>query len=47
VPLLSLCGALILLGSYLIIRSVLRLLRHDRHIAEIKRKYGSIAEFID
>ena len=47
VPLLILCGALVLLGSYLIIRSIIRLHHHDRHIADIKRKYGTIAEFID
>ena len=47
VPLLVLCAALVLLGSYLIIRSIVRLHRHDKHIAEIKRKHSTIAEFID
>jgi hypothetical protein len=47
VPLLVLCAALVLLGSYLIIRSMVRLHLHDKHIAEIKRKHGTIAEFID
>ena len=47
VPLLILCAALVLLGSYLIIRSIIRLHRHDMHIADIKRKYSAIAEFID
>ncbi len=47
VPLLVLCAALVLLGSYLIIRSIMRLLRHDKHIAEIKRKHITVAEFID
>ncbi len=47
VPLLSFCAALVLLGSYLIMRSIRRLLRHDKHITEIKRKHSTIAEFID
>jgi uncharacterized membrane protein YidH (DUF202 family) len=47
VPLLSLCAALVLLGAYLIIRSIIRLHRHDSHISEIKRKHGTIAEYID
>jgi hypothetical protein len=47
VPLLILCAALVLLGSYLIIRSIMRLHYHDKHIAEIKRKHSIIAEFID
>ena len=47
VPLLALCGVLVLLGAYLIIRSIIRLHRHDQHISEIKREQGSIAEFID
>ena len=47
VPLLVLCAALVLLGSYLIIRSIMRLHRYDRHISEIKRKHSTIAELID
>ena len=47
VPLLILCAALVLLGSYLIIRSIIRLHRHDSHISEIKRKHSTIAEYID
>ena len=47
VPLLTLCAALVLLGSYLIIRSVIRIHRHDKHISAIKRKHITIAEFID
>lgn len=47
VPLLALCAALVFLGTYLIVRSIIRLLRHDRHISEIKRKHSTIAEFID
>lgn len=47
VPLLILCAALVLLGSYLIVRSIIRLHRQDRHISEIKRKHSTIAEYID
>lgn len=47
VPLLILCGALVLLGSYLIIRSIIRLHHHDKHISEIKRRNRAVAEFID
>jgi uncharacterized membrane protein YidH (DUF202 family) len=47
VPLLILCGALVFLGSYLIIRSTIRLHHHDKHIADIKRKHSAVAEFID
>lgn len=47
VPLLILCAALVLLGSYLIIRSIMRLHRYDRQIAAIKRKHSTIADLID
>ena len=47
VPLLILCAALVFLGSYLIIRSILRIHYYDRHIAEIKHKHRNISEFID
>jgi hypothetical protein len=47
VPLLLICAALIFLGSYLIIRSIMRLHRYDRLILDIKRKHSQIAEFLD
>ena len=47
VPLLILCGALVLLGAYLIIRSTIRLHRYDRQIAGIKRQNSKLSEFID
>lgn len=47
VPLLSICGALILLGTYLIVRSIIRLHRQDNLIAGLKRKHRNVAEFID
>ena len=39
--------ALIVLGTYLIIRSIIRMRRYDRLIHKIKLKYSIIAEFID
>lgn len=47
VPLLIICAVLVLLGVYLIIRSIMRLHHQDMHIAEIKRKHSIIADFID
>jgi uncharacterized membrane protein YidH (DUF202 family) len=47
VPLLILCAALVVLGSYLIIRSMMRIHHYDWHISEIKRKHSTISEFID
>jgi hypothetical protein len=38
---------LLALGSYLVIRAVVKLRREDRMINEIKRKHSVIAEFID
>ena len=46
-PLLALCTALVVLGAYLIIRSIMRIRLQDRHILEIKKKHGRIAEIID
>ena len=46
-PLLFLCGSLALLGTYLIIRSIIRLHHHDKHILEIKRRQSTISEYID
>jgi hypothetical protein len=47
VPLLILCGALVFLGAYLIIRSIIRLHRYDRHIGDLKRQHSTIAEYIE
>jgi uncharacterized membrane protein YidH (DUF202 family) len=47
VPLMILSAALVFLGSYLILRSVIRLHRHDRHINELKLRHGRIGGFID
>ena len=45
--LLIICLALIILGSYLIIKSTFRIRAYDRHIVEIKRKHSQLAEFIE
>jgi hypothetical protein len=47
VPLLVLCAGLVVLGSYLIIRSINRTRHYDRLIFELKRKHNKIAEFMD
>ncbi|MEJ2656535.1 MAG: hypothetical protein P8012_04990 [Desulfobacterales bacterium] len=47
VPLLVICGIMVLLGSYLIIRAMLRMRRHDSLIIRLKRKHRWIAEFVD
>ena len=38
---------LIVFGTYLIIRSIIRMKHHDRLIAEIKKKYSIIGKYID
>ena len=47
VPLFLVCAALVLLGSYLIIRSIIKIRHHDRIISELKRKHSRIADFLD
>ncbi len=37
---------LIVLGSYLIIRSIIKMKNYDRHIHQIKLKHSAIGEFI-
>jgi len=46
-PVIVLCFALILLGLYLIVRSILRLRHHDQHILSLKLKHSKIAEFME
>jgi hypothetical protein len=46
-PLLGISAGLVLLGAYLIIRSVQRIHRYDRLILDIKRKHSKIADFIE
>jgi len=47
IPLLALNAALVLLGVYLIIRSVMKMRHQDRMIMEIKKQHPVIAQFID
>ena len=47
IPLMVLNAALVFLGSYMIIRSLLRIHHHDRLIKEIKLKHSAVAEFFD
>jgi uncharacterized membrane protein YkgB len=47
IPLLSLSAALVILASYLIIRSLMRMRHQDRMILGIKRKHPMLAPFID
>ncbi len=46
-PLLAFCALLVVLGSYLIIKSFVRIHRFDRLIRKIKEQYSAISEFID
>ena len=46
-PVLILCTGLIILGVYLVHRSVMRVLRFDKIINEIKRKHSRIRELMD
>ena len=47
IPLGVLNIALIILGSYLIIRSITRMRNYDRHIHQIKLSHSVIGEFIE
>ena len=47
IPLLAICVALVFLGSYLIIRAVIRMRHHDSLIMQLKRTHRWIAEYID
>ena len=47
VPLGIFCFALIAFGTYLIIRSIIRMRHYDRLIHEIKLRYSIVGEFLD
>src|SRR6266566_10161864 len=47
VPLLLLNLGLVVLGSWLIYRSIRHLHRYDHRIRELTKKYQSIADFVD
>jgi uncharacterized membrane protein YidH (DUF202 family) len=47
IPLLVVAVALVGLGTYLIIHSILRIRRYDRLIHKIKQEHSAFAEFIE
>lgn len=47
IPVLLICFILVILGFYLIIRSMLKIRHQDKMILEIKQKHNKIADFID
>jgi uncharacterized membrane protein YidH (DUF202 family) len=47
IPLSALNLGLIILGTYLIIRSTFKMRKYDRHIQQIKLKYHEINEFME
>jgi hypothetical protein len=46
-PLLVLSLALVVLGCWLVFRSIWHLRRHDRRIDALKQKYASLSEFVE
>ena len=40
-------AALVILGLYLIIRSIINIHHHDQHIKELKLRHSLIADIID
>lgn len=47
VPLLIICTILVVIGFYLVIRSIIKIRNQDRMIMAMKKKHTRIAEFID
>ena len=47
VPLLVINAALVILGTYLIIRTMIRIHRYDRRIRNLKKENKVLEEFID
>src|SRR5947208_3007223 len=46
VPLLVISLALVVLGTYLIIHSILRIRHYDRLVRELKKQHSAIADFL-
>ncbi len=46
IPLLTICGGLTVLGTYLVYRSVSRIRRYDRQIMELKSQHPRIGRFV-
>jgi len=47
IPLMIMNVILIILGSFLVVRSLLKIHHHDSLIQKLKKKYSTISEFID
>jgi len=47
IPLLVICGTLAVLGSYLIVRSIVHLHRQDRLILKLKKEHSQMAKLMD
>ncbi|MCB2189506.1 MAG: hypothetical protein KQJ78_24065 [Deltaproteobacteria bacterium] len=47
VPLLAVCGLLMILGAFLVIRSFLKFLRTDRILQQLKRDHGFLTSVMD
>ena len=47
IPLLAISAGLILVGVYLVIRSILQIRRLDRHVKALKEQYNFIKEIIE
>jgi len=45
-PILILCFVLVLLGTYLIVRAVIRIHREDKALAELKRRHSESAKLL-
>ena len=46
-PLLVLCGLLVVLGVYLVGRAIVKLRHYDRMIKTLKSRHGQLREFVD
>ncbi len=46
-PLAALCGGVIILGTYLIIRALIRIRHQDQMIQALKKQNQALAEFLD
>jgi hypothetical protein len=46
-PLAVMLAALLVLGTYLIVRAIMQLRRYERLIIRLKRRHSRIAEFLD
>ena len=47
IPLLAICAGLIVLGVFLVTRSVLRIRTYDSHIHELKKKNARLKDLIE